>query len=104
MWQKKWIRLFYGKWQEIREFDFTDLGVEYFGHKPEPQEAAGLLIKLSTAPIYFYKKGKGRYKAAPEASLQAALLGVEKKKQQALLQATYVEELKAVFCLALWLA
>ena len=61
------------------EFDFTALGAEYFGHAPAPQEAAALLIKLATAPIYFYKKGKGRYKAAPEASLQAALAGLEKK-------------------------
>lgn len=77
------------------EFDFNELGAEYFGHAPAPQEAAGLLIKLATAPIYFYKKGKGRYKAAPEASLHAALAGLEKKKQQALVQAGYVEELKA---------
>ena len=77
------------------EFDFTALGAEYFGHAPAPQEAAALLIKLATAPIYFYKKGKGRYKAAPEASLQAALAGLEKKKQQALIQAGYVEQLKA---------
>src|SRR5690606_38858493 len=46
------------------------------------------------APIYFYRKGKGRYKAAPEASLKAALAGVEKKRQQGLIQAQYVEELK----------
>ena len=77
------------------EFDFNELGTEYFGHTPAPQEAAGLLIKLATAPIYFYKKGKGRYKAAPEASLQAALAGLEKKKKQALLQAEYVEEFKS---------
>lgn len=77
------------------EFGFADLGNEYFGHAPKPHEAAGLLLKLHTAPIYFYKKGKGRYKAAPEASLKAALAGVEKKKQQALVQAQYVEELKA---------
>ena len=77
------------------EFGFADLGTEYFGHAPKPHEAAGLLLKLHTAPIYFYKKGKGRYKAAPEASLKAALAGVEKKKQQALVQAQYVEALKA---------
>jgi exoribonuclease-2 len=70
------------------------LGAEYFGHAPKPAEAAGLLLKLQTAPIYFYKKGKGRYKAAPEASLKAALAGVEKKRQQTLVQAQYVEELK----------
>ncbi|MEN3296320.1 MAG: exoribonuclease [Burkholderiales bacterium] len=77
------------------EFGFAELGTEYFGHDPKPHEAAGLLLKLHGAPIYFYKKGKGRYKAAPEASLKAALAGVEKKKQQALVQAQYVEELKA---------
>ncbi len=77
------------------EFGFAELGTEYFGHDPKAQEAAGLLLRLHSAPVYFYKKGKGRYKAAPEASLKAALAGIEKKKQQALIQAQYVEELKA---------
>jgi len=77
------------------EFGFAELGAEYFGHTPKPNEAAGLLLKLHTAPFYFYKKGKGRYKAAPESSLKAALAGIEKKKQQALIQAQYVEELKS---------
>lgn len=77
------------------EFGFAELGAEYFGHAPLPHEAAGLLLRLHSAPIYFYKKGRGRYKAAPLASLQAALAGVEKKKQQALVQAQYVDELKA---------
>jgi exoribonuclease II len=77
------------------EFAFSDLGSEYFGHAPHPHEAAGLLLRLHNSPIYFYKKGKGRYKAAPEDSLKAALAGIEKKKQQALVQAQYVEELKA---------
>ncbi|MFC7289485.1 ribonuclease catalytic domain-containing protein [Herminiimonas glaciei] len=78
------------------EFGFAELGAEYFGHEPKPHEAAGLILRLHAAPIYFYKKGKGRYKAAPEASLKAALAGVEKKRQQALVQAQYVEELKAM--------
>jgi exoribonuclease-2 len=78
------------------EFGFAELGTEYFGHDPKPHEAAGLILRLHAAPIYFYKKGKGRYKAAPEASLKAALAGVEKKRQQALVQAQYVEELKAM--------
>lgn len=77
------------------EFGFAELGTEYFGHAPLPHEAAGLLLRLHAAPIYFYKKGKGRYKAAPQASLQAALAGLEKKKQQAQRQAQYVEQLKA---------
>jgi exoribonuclease-2 len=77
------------------EFGFQDLGLEYFGHAPQPHEAAGLILKLHFAPIYFHKKGRGRYKAAPAATLQAALAGIEKKKQQALVQAQYVEQLKA---------
>ena len=77
------------------EFGFSELGIEYFGHEPKPHEAAGLLLRLHSAPVYFYRKGKGRYKAAPEESLKAALAGIEKKKQQALVQAQYVEELKA---------
>ncbi|QJQ07228.1 RNB domain-containing ribonuclease [Undibacterium piscinae] len=76
------------------EFGFAELGAEYFGHAPQAVEAAGLILALHSAPIYFYKKGRGRYKAAPEASLKAALAGIEKKKQQALIQAGYVEELK----------
>ena len=78
-----------------QEFSFADLGLEYFGHAPSPEESAGLLLTLASAPIYFHKKGKGRYKAAPAEILKAALAGVEKKKQQALLQANQVEELKA---------
>ncbi len=77
------------------EFGFAELGAEYFGHAPLPAEAAGLILSLHSAPIYFYKKGRGRYKAAPEQSLRAAQAGIEKKKQQALIQAQYVEELKA---------
>ena len=77
------------------EFGFSELGAEYFGHAPLPVEAAGLVLALHGAPIYFYKKGRGRYKAAPEQSLRAAQAGIEKKKQQALVQDAYVEELKA---------
>ena len=77
------------------EFGFAELGLEYFGHAPLPGEAAGLVLALHAAPIYFHKKGRGRYKAAPEQTLKAALAGIEKKKQQAIVQAGYVEELKA---------
>lgn len=76
------------------EFGFAELGAEYFGHSPLPVEAAGLILALHGAPIYFYKKGRGRYKAAPEQSLRAAQAGIEKKKQQALVQDAYVAELK----------
>ncbi len=77
------------------EFGIAELGSEYFGHAPKPDEAAGLLLKIAASPIYFHKKGKGRYKAAPAATLQAALAGIEKKRLQAEQQAAMAEELKA---------
>ena len=52
------------------EFGFADLGAEYFGQAPQPIEAAGLVLRLHSAPMYFYRKGRGRYKAAPEESLK----------------------------------
>lgn len=76
------------------EFGYSELGKEYFGHDPKPDEAAGLLVRLHSAPMYFYRKGKGRYKAAPEKALRAALASIEKKKQQALVQQQYLEQLK----------
>jgi exoribonuclease-2 len=75
------------------EFDFDELAKEYFGHAPTPIEAAGTLIRLHSSPMHFYKKGKGRYKAAPPEALKSALAGAEKKRQQAALQARYTEEL-----------
>ncbi len=65
------------------EFSFEVLGREYFGHAPSALESAGLLLKLHGAPMYFYKKGRGRYRAAPAESLKAALASVDKKRLQA---------------------
>lgn len=77
------------------EFSHDDLAREYFGHAPAPVEAAGVLFRLHSAPMYFYKKGRGRYKAAPEEALKAALAGLERKRQQALKKEQYVEQLAA---------
>jgi exoribonuclease-2 len=64
-----------------REFGFRDLAQEYVGRAPSPVEAAGVLIKLHSAPMYFYRRGKGRFQAAPEETLKLALAGIEKKKR-----------------------
>jgi len=77
------------------EFAHDELAREYFGHPPGPVESAGVLFRLHGAPMYFYKKGRGRYKAAPEESLKAALAGLERKRQQALKKEQYVEQLAA---------
>ena len=75
------------------EFGFEQIAAEYFGHTPNPLEAAAALIRLHSAPIYFHKKGKGRYRAAPPDVLKAALAGAERKRQQLALQARYTEQL-----------
>ncbi len=75
------------------EFGFEQIAAEYFGHAPSSLEAAAALIRLHSAPIYFHKKGKGRYRAAPPDVLKAALAGAEKKRQQLALQARYTEQL-----------
>jgi len=66
------------------EFGFEELATEYAGHKPTPVEATAVLLRLQSAPIYFHRKGKGRFRKAPPEILQAALAGQEKKRQQAL--------------------
>ncbi|OGS93832.1 MAG: ribonuclease II, partial [Gallionellales bacterium RBG_16_56_9] len=75
------------------EFGFEQIAAEYFGHAPSPLEGAAALIRLHSAPIYFHKKGKGRYRAAPPDVLKAALAGAERKRQQLALQARYTEQL-----------
>jgi len=75
------------------EFGFEQIAAEYFGHTPSPLEAAAVLIRLHGAPIYFHKKGKGRYRAAPPDVLKAALAGAERKRQQLALQARYTGQL-----------
>ena len=75
------------------EFGYDDLAREYFGHPPSSVEAAGVLLRLHSAPMYFYKRSRGRYKAAPEDALKAALASVEKKKQQAIAREAYVAQL-----------
>jgi len=63
------------------EFAFQDLAREYVGREPAPSEAAGVLMKLHSAPMYFYRRGRGRYQAAPEDTLKLALAGLEKKRR-----------------------
>ena len=64
-----------------KEFGFQDLAREYVGRDPTPGESAGVLIKLHSAPVYFYRRGRGRYQAAPQETLKLALAAVEKKKR-----------------------
>jgi exoribonuclease-2 len=62
------------------EFGFMELADEYFGRTPTPAEATGLLLKLHAAPVYFHRKGRGRYRPASGEVLKAALAAVERKR------------------------
>lgn len=77
------------------EFSFKDLATDYFGHAATPVESAALVTRLHSAPMYFYRKGRGHYRPAPAESLKAALAGIERKQREAALQADYVRDLKA---------
>lgn len=77
------------------EFSFLDFARDYYGHVPAAVEATAVLLALQSAPVYFHRKGKGRFKKAPPDILKAALASLEKKRQQALAIEHWVEELKA---------
>ena len=63
------------------EFGFAELARDYVGREPAAVESAGVLLKLHSAPMYFYRRGGGRFQAAPADTLKLALAGVEKKKR-----------------------
>ncbi|MDQ0624431.1 MAG: ribonuclease catalytic domain-containing protein [Paraburkholderia graminis] len=77
------------------EFPFATLGAEYFGERFGPTERAALVLRMHGAPVYFRRKGRGMYQRAPQEQLKMALAGLERKRQQALVQQGYEEELKA---------
>jgi exoribonuclease-2 len=77
------------------EFAFLDLAREYFGGEPSSVDAASLLFRLHSAPVYFYRKGRGRYRPAPAETLKAALAAVERKRRQDELRQQHVEQLKS---------
>ena len=63
------------------EFSFEELAAEYHGEKkPSALQATSVLLRLHSAPIYFHRKGRGRYRKAPQEILHAALAGLEKKR------------------------
>lgn len=75
------------------EFDVTAIAQEYYGHEPSALETATLLWRLHESPIYFHRRGKGKYRAAPPDILQAALAAQEKKRLQAEEQSRWAEQL-----------
>ncbi len=80
------------------EFSFGDLARDYFDAKAGPEKQAAALLCLFDAPHYFRRLGKGQFKKAPQEVVQAALLGIERKKQVAAQIETWADELAQGQC------
>ena len=66
------------------EFGFADLARDYFDKSAGPVQQAAALFRLFDAPHYFRRMAKGVFRKAPEETVKAALLGIERKRLQAL--------------------
>jgi exoribonuclease-2 len=80
------------------EFGFAELAREYFSAHATLGQQAAALLRLFEAPHYFRRAGKGRFRKAPAASLQQALVAIEKKKQVQAQIAAWAAELGAGSC------
>ena len=80
------------------EFGFEDIATEYFGANADATQKAAALIRLFETPHYFHRRGKGRFRKAPEDILKQALLAIERKKQVLAQIETWAGELAAGQC------
>jgi exoribonuclease II len=80
------------------EFGFADLARDYFDAKAGVVQQAAALLRLFEAPHYFRRAGKGQFRKAPEETVKAALLGIERKRQQQLQIESWAEELVKGSC------
>jgi exoribonuclease II len=62
------------------EFAYADLAHEYFSVQASSTELAASLMCLYSAPHYFRRAGKGRFRKASADIVQQALAAIEKKK------------------------
>jgi len=78
-----------------QEFGFEEMAREYYGHAPSAVESAAVLLCLHGAPVYFHRKGRGRFRPAPAEILRQALATVERRRLQEEQKQRYVEMLKS---------
>ena len=86
------------------EFGLVDVSLEYFGAQATISQQTALAIALQGAPVFFRRKGRGRFQRAPLEQLQAGLAALERKQkeleqqsiwQQELISGTFPEMLKS---------
>lgn len=77
------------------EFDYQLLVAEYFGDGASVVRQTAMLMRLHSMPVYFYRKGRGRYRPAQPDTLKAALAAIERKRRQEAEIAAHAEALTA---------
>lgn len=80
------------------EFGFVDLARDYFSDKAGTEQQVAALICLQSAPHYFRRSGKGRYRKAPPEIVAQALAAIEKKQQVQAQIDSWSAELQAGRC------
>ena len=63
------------------EFSFHDFGADYYGARPGALELTALLLRLHSSPIHFQRKGRGRYRPAPEEMVRTALASLARRRE-----------------------
>jgi exoribonuclease-2 len=77
------------------EFGLVDVAQEYFGSQASILQQAALAIALQGAPVFFRRKGRGRFQRAPLEQLQAGLAALERKQKELEQQSIWQKELVA---------
>ena len=77
------------------EFGLIDVSQEYFGSQANITQQVSLAIALQGAPIFFRRKGRGRFQRAPLEQLQAGLAAIERKKKELEQQTLWQQDLVA---------
>jgi exoribonuclease-2 len=75
------------------EFGLVDVAHEYFGDQASIPQQASLAIALQGAPVFFRRKGRGRFQRAPLEQLQAGLAALERKQKELEEQSLWQQDL-----------
>ena len=77
------------------EFSLLDVSQEYFGAQATIAQQVSLGIALQGAPVFFRRKGRGRFQRAPLEQLQAGLAALERKQKELEQQTAWQQDLVA---------
>ena len=77
------------------EFGLVEVSLEYFGSQATIPQQVALAIALQDAPVFFRRKGRGRFQRAPLEQLQAGLAALERKQKELEQQSVWQQDLVA---------